>query len=103
MKRLLWIVLAILPLMQVLALTDQEIMQSAITLRMQGLADQEIAKELIRQGATIEQLQRVSSQAMMMQQQMQSGNMQTTGIMTSVPTLNTQRQNNGETFPAMDM
>ncbi len=95
--------LAILPLMQVLALTDQEIMQSAITLRMQGLADQEIAKELIRQGATIEQLQRVSSQAMMMQQQMQSGNMQTTGIMTSVPTLNTQRQNNGETFPAMDM
>lgn len=103
MKRLLWVVLAILPLMQVLALTDQEIMQSAITLRMQGLADQEIAKELIRQGATIEQLQRVSSQAMMMQQQMQSGNMQTTGIMTSVPTLNTQRQNNGETFPAMDM
>ena len=54
--------LLLLPLMQVAAISDQDVIQTALTLHSQGLGEQEIAKELLRRGATIDQLQRISEQ-----------------------------------------
>ena len=85
-----------LPLMQVWALTDQQVIQSAMTLHQQGKTEQEIAQQLMRDGATIEQLQRVSRQVNTLQQMQQTG--QTAGVNTQQT--NTQRQNNGEVSPA---
>ncbi|MBR4519980.1 MAG: SLBB domain-containing protein [Paludibacteraceae bacterium] len=88
--------LLILPLMQVMAITDQQIVQTALTLHQQGMTEQDIAKQLLRDGATLEQLQRVSRQVNMMQQagignqQAAVGNQQT----------GASRQNNGEQTPA---
>lgn len=41
------------------SLSDNEVLQAAITYQAQGLGSQDIAKELIRRGATIDQLQRL--------------------------------------------
>ena len=87
--------LLILPLMQVMAITDQQVVQTALTLHQQGMTEQDIAKQLLRDGATLEQLQRVSRQVNMMQQagigqQAAVGNQQT----------GASRQNNGEQTPA---
>ena len=88
--------LLILPLMQVMAITDQQVVQTALTLHQQGMTEQDIAKQLLREGATLEQLQRVSRQVNMMQQagignqQAAVGNQQT----------GASRQNNGEQTPA---
>lgn len=54
--------LLLLPIMQVAAISDQEVIQTAMTLYSQGMGEQEIAKELLRRGATIDQLQRISEQ-----------------------------------------
>ena len=88
--------LLILPLMQVMAITDQQIVQTALTLHQQGMTEQDIAKQLLRDGATLEQLQRVSRQVNMMQQ---------TGIGNQQAAVSNQqtgasRQNNGEQTPA---
>ena len=88
--------LLILPLMQVMAITDQQVAQTALTLHQQGMTEQDIAKQLLRDGATLEQVQRVSRQVNMMQQagignqQAAVGNQQT----------GASRQNNGEQTPA---
>lgn len=104
MKRIRTILLSILllPGMHALALSDQEVMQSAITLHMQGLSEQDIAKQLLRDGATIEQLQRISRQVNMMQQ-MQLNNLSSTGgntLQGNSSSGSVQRQNNGETSVA---
>ena len=93
MKRFLWILVAVLPLMQLTAMTDQQVMQSAMNLYQQGLPEQEIAKQLLRQGATIEQMQRLSKQA-------NSAQMRgtTTPAMTTASSSDL-RQNNGEFLP----
>ena len=93
-KTILWMLL--LPMVQVMAITDQQVVQTALTLHQQGMTEQDIAKQLLRDGATLEQLQRVSRQVNMMQQ---------AGVSTQLPTTNvqtngTQRQNNGEQTPA---
>lgn len=54
--------LLLLPIMQVAAISDQDVIQTALTLHSQGMGEQEIAKELLRRGATIDQLQRISEQ-----------------------------------------
>ncbi|MBO4577713.1 MAG: SLBB domain-containing protein, partial [Paludibacteraceae bacterium] len=84
----------ILPLMQVWAITDQQVIQTAMTLHQQGKAEQEIAQQLLRDGATMEQLQRVSKQVNMLQQ--------TTSAQQTTSTQQVQRQNNGEITPAMN-
>lgn len=94
------LLMLLLPMVQVMALTDQEVMQSAIALHMQGKDEQEIAKQLLRDGATIEQLQRVSRQVNMIQQMQQNSGMMQTNLPANVSSGNIQRQNNGEISPA---
>lgn len=96
MKRTTLLLLFLLPLMQVMAISDQEVLQSAITLSQQGLSEQDIAKQLIQNGATIEQLQRLSKQVSSMRQ---SQSKRSTSTSTSTSS-NTQRTDNGETTPA---
>lgn len=48
---------------QVVAMTDQQVVQTAMSLHAQGKSEQEIAKQLLAKGATIEQLERISKQA----------------------------------------
>ena len=89
------LLMLLLPMVQVAAITDQQVVQTAVTLHSQGMSEQEIAKQLLREGATIEQLQRVSAQVSKAQQQnannaKTSGNTARTGV----------RQDNGETAPA---
>ena len=93
MKRLLWILVAVLPLMPMWALTDQQTLQSAKTLYEHGLPEQEIAKQLLRQGATIEQLQRLSQQVATMQQGTNAP------AVATATTQNNLRQDNGEFLP----
>lgn len=85
--------MAVLPLMPVSALTDQQVLQTAVTLNGQGLSEQEIAKELLRQGATIEQLQRMSQQVTTMQRGAMAP------AIASAPTTNNLRADNGEFLP----
>lgn len=94
--RTILVLLLILPLMQVMAITDQQIVQTALTLHQQGMTEQDIAKQLLRDGATLEQLQRVSRQVNMMQQAGVSSQLPTANVQTN----GTQRQNNGEQTPA---
>lgn len=86
--------LLLLPLMQVAAITDQEVIQTALTLHSQGMGEQEIAKELLRNGATIEQLQRISQQVSQAQQS--GGHSVSTTSGNSGSSL---RQDNGEVSP----
>ncbi|MBO7455374.1 MAG: SLBB domain-containing protein [Paludibacteraceae bacterium] len=95
-KTLLWMLL--LPMVQVMAITDQQVVQTAMNLHTQGMTEQDIAKQLLRDGATLDQLQRVSKQVNMMQQVQQM--QQATGVQTTTGTQTTQRQNNGEQTPA---
>ena len=57
------ILMLFLPLVQVLAMTDQQVVQMAMSLYNQGKGEQEIARQLLANGATIEQLERISKQA----------------------------------------
>lgn len=52
----------LLPMVSIWAMTDQEVLQNALALYNQGMSEQDIAKQLIRQGATIDQLQNLSNQ-----------------------------------------
>ena len=90
--------LLLLPMMQVMAMSDQEVLQSAITLSQQGLSEQEMAKQLIQNGATIEQLQKLRSQVAQMKK---SQTKQSTSSSSS--NAQPQRTDNGETVPAWDM
>ncbi len=66
----------------------------SVTLYMQGMTEQDIAKQLLRNGATMEQLQRVSQQASTMQQ----GSSTTQNSMgLGAQYIDTNRLNNGET------
>lgn len=98
--RIVFLLMLLLPMMQVMALTDQEVIQSAISLHMQGKNEQEIAKQLLRDGATVDQLQRVSRQVNIMQQMQQNASTTQTNTPATATTGNVQRQNNGETTPA---
>ena len=98
MNRTTLLLLFLLPLMQVMAISDQEVLQNAITLSQQGLSEQDIAKQLIQNGATIEQLQRLSKQVSSMRQ---SQSKRSTASSTSSAT--TQRTDNGETAPDWTM
>jgi len=91
MKRLLWIVLALLPMTELWALSDQQVLQHAKTLYEQGLSEQEIAKRLIQQGATVEQLQRMATQGPTAQVSSVKS--------TTTATSSTQRTNNGDMMP----
>lgn len=93
MKRLFWIVLALLPLMQLFALSDQQLIQNAKTMYEQGLSEKEIAKQLLQQGATIEQLQRLSKQVATMQNGLNISAATTTTMQNNL------RQDNGELLP----
>ena len=88
--------LLLLPLVQLQAMTDQEVMQSAVTLYMQGVSEQDIAKQLLRNGATMEQLQRVSRQVSTMQQGNSTTAQNTMGL--GAQYIDTNRSNNGETI-----
>lgn len=58
----------LLPLVYAMALTDQQVVQTALNLHAQGLTEMDIAKQLLKSGATVEQLQRLSQQMGAMQQ-----------------------------------
>ena len=60
--RIILTIMLLLPMMQVLAITDQELMQEAMIMYYQGLSEQEIAQRLISSGATITQLQQLRQQ-----------------------------------------
>lgn len=70
------------------AITDQEIMTQVIMLHQNGVDEMTIAKQMIAQGATIEQLQRIKEQASMLSRSQSK-------TMTSGDT-NSERTNNGE-------
>jgi len=70
--RIILAMMLLLPMMQVMAITDQELMQEAMTMYNQGLSEQEIAQKLISSGATIAQLQQLRQQLQNAQAQ-QSG------------------------------
>ncbi len=61
--RTILILMLLLPLLQVMAMTDQQVVQLAMSLYNQGKSEQEIARQLLASGATVEQLERISSQA----------------------------------------
>ena len=84
----------LLPIMQVAAMSDQQIIQKAVSLQSQGIGEQEIAKQLLLDGATPEQLQRVSNQLKQMQQA-SANSANATGNATSSAI----RKDNGETEP----
>lgn len=81
--------LLLLPLMSIMAMSDQEVLQSALAMYNQGLSEQDIAKQLIRQGATIEQLQNLSNQVAAMNQPQP-------GSTVSATTVQSQRTDNSE-------
>ena len=96
----------LLPLMQVWALTDQEVLQSAISMRNQGMNEQEIAKRLVNSGATIKQLQDLNQQLKAQQKvqqvmQMQQGGTYVAGQYNAqgVRQAGGMRGNNGEQVP----
>ena len=89
--RIILAIVLILPLVQVMAISDQEVMKMAMSLHNQGLSEQEIAKKLISQGATISQLQQLSQEAQT--KQVQKSGFGSVGLNGS--TYN-QRINNGE-------
>ena len=89
--RIIFAIALLLPLVQVMAISDQEVMQMAMSLHSQGLSDQEIAQRLISRGATISQLQQLSQEAQ--DAQVQKSGFATIGLDGS--TYN-QRINNGE-------
>ena len=86
----------LLPLVYAMALTDQQVVQTALNLHAQGLTEMDIAKQLLKSGATVEQLQRLNQQMGAMQQTMgdqtNPANLQNNGL----------RQNNGEALPTND-
>ena len=86
----------LLPLVYAMALTDQQVVQTALNLHAQGLTEMDIAKQLLKSGATVEQLQRLNQQMSAMQQTMgdqtNPANLQNNGL----------RQNNGEALPTND-
>ncbi|MBR0310684.1 MAG: SLBB domain-containing protein [Paludibacteraceae bacterium] len=92
--RILLLGLLLMPVVCVMAITDQQIIQSALSLYQQGKSEQEIAQQLLRNGASLEQLQRVSRQVNMLQQT----SAQQASVSGAQPS--SQRQNNGETTPA---
>lgn len=85
------LLLLFLPIMQVMAITDQELLQQAMTMYNQGLSEQEIAQKLISSGATIAQLQQLRQQ--LQNAQKQQNNFSSVGVGTS---MYVQRVNNGE-------
>lgn len=85
------LLLLFLPVMQVMAITDQELMQEAMTMYNQGLSEQEIAQKLISSGATISQLQQLRQQLQNAQAQQSGFGLQGVGGSSYV-----QRVNNGE-------
>lgn len=95
MNRIRTIAWALLFPLALFALTDQQVVQNALSLHEQGLTEQEIAKQLLRDGATIEQLQRVSKQVNAMQQATTASQQTTATNANSI-----RRNNNGETQPA---
>lgn len=88
------VLMLLLPIMQVAAISDQQIIQKAVSLQSQGIGEQEIAKQLLLDGATPEQLQRVSNQLKQMQQA-SANSANATGNATSSAI----RKDNGETEP----
>lgn len=60
--RIILTIMLLLPMMQVMAITDQEVLQSAMTMHSQGMSEQEIARKLISNGATVTQLQQLAQQ-----------------------------------------
>ena len=92
--RILLLGLLLMPVVCVMAITDQQIIQSALSLYQQGKSEQEIAQQLLRDGASLEQLQRVSRQVNMLQQT----SAQQASVSGAQPS--GQRQNNGETTSA---
>lgn len=82
----------LLPLVYAMALTDQQVVQTALNLHAQGLTEMDIAKQLLKSGATVEQLQRLNQQMGAMQQ-----NNSLTNLSQQTQTL---RQNNGEMLSA---
>ena len=90
--------LLLLPLMQVAAISDQDVIQTAMTLYSQGMGEQEIAKELLRRGATIDQLQRISEQV---GDSRQSAGTQSVNVV-NVSSDAGMRQNNGEVTIVVD-
>lgn len=91
------LLMLLLPMMQVMALTDQEVLQSALTMHNQGLTEKEIAKKLLSDGATMEQIQQISYKVKVAQHSRRNStnNAQQQG------NTNTLRTNNGEQFPDM--
>ena len=93
--RLLTIILSVcLPLMALNAMNDQQVLQAALALYEQGMSETDIAKQLLRQGVSLEQLQRVSEQV----QQLQRQSAQAQPQRTSSPE---KRVDNGEVMPDM--
>ena len=92
--RITLVLMLLLPIMQVAAMSDQQIIQKAVSLQSQGIDEQEIAKQLLLDGATPEQLQRVSNQLKQMQQA-SANSANATGNATSSAI----RKDNGETVP----
>lgn len=92
--RILLLGLLLMPVVCAMAITDQQVIQSALSLYQQGKSEQEIAQQLLRDGASLEQLQRVSRQVNMLQQT----SAQQASVSGQQPS--GQRQNNGETTPA---
>ena len=92
--RILLLGLLLMPVVCAMAITDQQVIQSALSLYQQGKSEQEIAQQLLRNGASLEQLQRVSRQVNMLQQT----SAQQASVSGAQPS--SQRKNNGETTPA---
>lgn len=88
--RIILAVMLLLPMVQMMAISDQEVLQMAMSLHNQGFSEQEIAQQLISYGATLSQLQQLS-------QQVQTTQMQQSGFYTSsINNSYVQRVNNGE-------
>lgn len=62
MKKLINTLFALSLSMAVFAISDQELVSSAIEMQSRGMSNTEIAKQLVAKGATIEQIQRIQQQ-----------------------------------------
>ena len=67
-------------------LSDREVLNEVIELRSKGYTEMDIAKSLVKQGVSVDQLQRVRQQALQMQ----------SSVSSSSETVNVTRLNNGE-------
>lgn len=93
MKKVFGIIASLVVCLSAMALTDQEVIKQAMTLHQQGMDEMGIARQLVTQGATIEQLQNLKKQ-------LASGAMQSDGTTANGSDLETtkSRINNGESL-----